>query len=1526
MRAEPKLSGPHNLIHVQIGCKQTTGLIDTGSSLTLISDRFFQKVKESTTEKHRFIEKPRTQKLIAANASPLKVQTALECDIRIAGIKIPASCIVIQNLTHDVIIGLDTLELAKAKISVHSRTLELYDGLIKVPLIDASRGGTAVTVGNINIPPYSKAIFPVRTKSPIPFGDYETQTHPMIPCKSILVAHAVVLNKPGRNEIPCCVINPTDKNIKFRKGTPIAMLQRAQVIENQRDLSTATTDSNVTIEQMQKELEARKISFTNTAVTGKDFEDLIRMLYDYRELFAVTIEDLPGCNFPPYRIETPGAMPIKSRPYRRSPQQDEAIDVELQKLLKAKIIKTSNSPWNSNLVLIMKADKSIRFCCDYRKLNSLVPIQSTNLPDFTRLTDQIAQQQPTWFVSADLKSGFWQQKLDPQSAPKTAFCHRDQVYEWNVMPFGICTAPQAFHGHMSALLKDFRFTLVFLDDLLIMGNSPRDLLEKTKLVFDKLREARLRLHGQKCQFATTKICFLGHVFQNNTMSINPQKLEIIKTYPAPTNVKQLKSFLGLSSFYRRFLKDYSHTTYPLRLLLRKEQKFVWSTDCQQAFESIKASLISSPILRMPNFSLPFTVMVDASRKAVGFHLLQRINGRLHAICYSGKALQPNQRFWSICDLEAYALVCAVQTYSVYLSHMKFTVLTDHIALVNLQRMRLSENSRLVRWSMFLTSYCFDIKYKKGTKNLVADALSRRPWPQDEYTPTIEEKMTDSTEDTPGPECLPLAPISLADESNQRHERTYIEFQYDTVTVGAASVPVIGQLPSLEDVRDSIRACPDFADIFWYLSNGQLSDDNKIARRVILQAPDYVLENQVLYHLYSPRTKHLQRAKAIIKQLAIPTALRHRIAIQLHNANCHPGHLRLFETVRNLYYWPQMYTYLKKHVDTCFDCQQAKRPINPEKTEILGLPSAEPALVWTADYHGKFPFSDGKQFILTFIDHSSMYPELIATESCDSDTMVQSFFDNIVARHGLPRGLILRTDNAAAFVSSVTKSFTQTFGITQVFSTPHHHQPITRAEAFADTLNKTLRILCNKQHDWIKHLQAIAMGYRSTCTSNSGLSPHEVFYGRPFRLPITLSLMDEVPAVPNLESYVTQLEPKLAILREIAQQNVDENAKRLRDQKNKTATSTTFRNGQKVFLHDPTTKTGQNAKLKRRYTGPFIVTETLENHNFKLKHLVSGTELKRPVHASRMRPLKEMDNDYRLRDECRDICMFAGKTAKRQLEIKIVVGNIAKINADILVSPTDAELSHSTGAASAIAKAAGQDLVEECKESIAANGPLEVASPLATTAGALQPHVQKILHIVDPNATKGAPLVGASLLTKTLQQTYYACLSHADKQPEVNKLAIPVIGIGILSADTWTSLHALGTAIKQFDDDTASTQGSLKTVKFVALSLTVADIAVTIFRSLLSTDGSSTPNVTEDTSEQPISQQTDAAPAPVTSPADDWHPIEKLLRHRRFKGREQFLVKWQAQTPDTWLDRADISDPAIQHYYATRLPKRRRRRQ
>jgi RNase H-like domain found in reverse transcriptase len=184
-------------------------------------------------------------------------------------------------------------------------------------------------------------------------------------------------------------------------------------------------------------------------------------------------------------------------------------------------------------------------------------------------------------------------------------------------------------------------------------------------------------------------------------------------------------------------------------------------------------------------------MVDASSKSLGYHLIQRRDGRLHAICYSGKALLPNQRFWPITNLKCLSLVQGMKEVAVYFSHKRFMVLTDHIALVNLQKMHLSENSRLFRRAMFLQSYDFEIQYKKGITNLVADGLSRRPWPEDDHKPTETEGMIDATEFTPGPECLPLAPASIDNESTAQSDRTHVEFRYDAATIALVSVPVIG---------------------------------------------------------------------------------------------------------------------------------------------------------------------------------------------------------------------------------------------------------------------------------------------------------------------------------------------------------------------------------------------------------------------------------------------------------------------------------------------------------------------------------------------------------------------------------------------------------------------------------------------------------------------------------------------------------------------------------------------------------------
>lgn len=618
-------------------------------------------------------------------------------------------------------------------------------------------------------------------------------------------------------------------------------------------------------------------------------------------------------------------------------------------------------------------------------------------------------------------------------------------------------------------------------------------------------------------------------------------------------------------------------------------------------ETIEPRVQQLPSVSQMRQALEAKSISFSDTSGVGHILSQKDEGgREHVICYGGRGLRLNETRWSITDLEALALIEGVKSNHTYLINNTFEVVTDHVSLTYLQTMRLSGNNRLTRWALFLQPYKFTISYKRGELLTSADAISRidRTLTQhqsDASTSEVVINPDDTVANEPSTATVLTSDQSMhvfSDDLNfaQNHEqnttnmeRVDIDFDYGDQKEHLATVSESFQLPSFDDIRLGQNTCSDFSGIIDYLRDGSLPhDDDDKARKIILESHEYVIENGVLYHLYSPRTKHLHRAQAFVKQLCIPANLRDSIAIGLHDLNGHPGFDRLYATARTRYFFKGMYTFLKDHVLTCHTCQVAKRPVGISKVPLTYLSVPAPCTRWHLDFHGPFPESDGKRYILVMIDSTSMWPELIATNDCTAETVATALFDNVVARFGLPRGISLLTDNGSAFISKLASAFSKTVRIKQFLTSPHHPQTNSRAEEFADTIHKSLRALCADQADWSKHLQAIAMAYRATTTTNTAISPHDVIFGKPKPLALDWSLLSEDSTTPSVEAYMRDIRPKLQILHHIAMENARDSALMHARRINDKANPPSFQTGDKVLLFNPTVKKGECAKLKRRY--------------------------------------------------------------------------------------------------------------------------------------------------------------------------------------------------------------------------------------------------------------------------------------------------------------------------------------------------------
>ena len=552
---------------------------------------------------------------------------------------------------------------------------------------------------------------------------------------SVALDSMLVLAEEGVAPLYLC--NSTNEPVTLEKGCPIAVLSiirgdltledlpspsigltpECQVRGHANVASVGTSDVSVQLPPITSE-DLQPMHFT------KNEPKLLKILNENREAVAKQGETLGVTSLVEHHIHLKtGTPPVYTPAYRLPHSWRAAADACVQEMLRDGIIQESTSPWNSPLLLVPKKDGTYRPVVDFRKLNAVSIPERFPLSCISDLLRSLGRNKV--FSTLDLLSGFFQVPLDEESRPLTAFSTPSGKWEYVRLPMGLHSAPITFSRLMSIIFRKIigKEVLVYLDDIIVMAEDVETHLARLGRVFGMLREAGLKVKISKCNFLKDSIKYLGHVVDAHGVHVDQDKIGVIANLPVPVDVNALRTFLGMTGFYRMFVESYARIASPLTQLLKKDTPYEWGSDQQSAFNVLRDRLINTPVLKYPDFAKPFYVCTDASSRAIGACLMQDHKGKMHPISYASRTLTSPKKNYAVTELEGLAVVWGLRKFREFILGYEVIVQTDHRPLVGLLSTK-DPTGKFLRWFQSIQEFDPLIKYVPGKTNWVADCLSR----------------------------------------------------------------------------------------------------------------------------------------------------------------------------------------------------------------------------------------------------------------------------------------------------------------------------------------------------------------------------------------------------------------------------------------------------------------------------------------------------------------------------------------------------------------------------------------------------------------------------------------------------------------------------------------------------------------------------------------------------------------------------------------------------------------------------------
>ena len=1140
-------------------------LIDTGCTVTIISTSKFQDIPVEDRPKLEKYEKT----LVAANDQALTVHGQAVFNIKF-GTQWVRHKTLVADVSNEGLIGLDFLTKHKVTLDFSTKTVTCSGEEVEAQCRQTVERACRVSVREgVMIRAGTRAVIEGRSAKPLATGAWlveplrrENKGH------SVLVARAMIQGTGSR--LPLEVMNPGLEDVYLYPRTQLGIVTRVQDtrVENEPE-ETSHDKKNLPVE-LQK-----LIDQIDVPLNEKQEKQVEGLLTRNKDVFALPGEPMGRTDLVQHEIRVETDTPIKQHVRRPPLHLREAAEQEVQRMLKDDVVEPSESPWSSPVVLVRKKDGSLRYCIDYRKLNAVTVKDSYPLP---RIDDSLdALRHAKYFTTLDMASGYWQIGLSEDAKQKSAFCTTSGLYQFKVMPFGLTNAPATFQRLMERVLAGLQWQvcLIYIDDVIIFSRTVEGHIQQLQAVFDRLKAAGLKLKPKKCHLFRRRVQYLGHVVSEEGISTDPEKLEAIRNWERPTTVSQVRSFLGLCSYYRRFVPEFATLARPLIKLTEKTTPFTWTDEQEKSWIVLKEKLMSPPVLDYPDPEKTFILDTDASDVGIGAVLSQETDGHERVIAYGSRVLTKPERRYCVTRRELLAVVHFVKTFRHYLIGKKFILRSDHASLRWLRSFKEPEG-QVARWLETLDSYDFELVHRPGRKHVNADALSRGPCPQCEGNHEGDKIRRGRRPKNEVPDQ------GAAVQTRSRVSKPEVLptwFNSDEL--------------SLERIKEEQDKDPTLSSVREWMSKGnrprfdRISCEGREMKFYWGQFANLQEQNGVL-------VRRLERDQLGPKlQILVPRALRPTVLTECHEARTagHLGRTKTIANVRRKFLWPGMRKDADIHVRTCEICSKYKITGRTRKAKLSSFQVGEPMERLCIDIAGPYPeTSSGNKYCLVITDWFTKFVEIHSMPNQEAETVAEVVARQYISRYGVPREI--HTDQGTQFESQLFKSLCVLLGIHKTRTTSFRPQSDGQSERNIKTLIKMMAIATEQRKDWDECLPYIGMAYRATPQESTGFSPNFLMFGRELAMPVDIMIPLPEDSNEDQAQYAAKLRERLEYAYELARNTLRRTVERQKRLYNERVFGTPIQRGDIVWVALKTKRKGVSLKLQPKWKGPSLVIEKL----------------------------------------------------------------------------------------------------------------------------------------------------------------------------------------------------------------------------------------------------------------------------------------------------------------------------------------------